>query len=367
MRADVADSYNIMELLGFDTDPIVGLDIGASAVKILQLGKHGDRIRVENFAMEQLEPGLVRERNIIDRDKVVAAIKSAMKKSGIKTQKVCISISNSMAITKVLKMADDLNDKDIGGEIEIEASKYIPYPLSEINLDYTVLGPVQNSAGMMNVLLVASKSDNVDNIAGLVIDAGLNPVVVDIDAYAISRAFTLVAKKLPAQGKNKVVAIFDIGATITTMNVLENDNVIYMRDQIFGSQQLIDEIQSIYGLTYEEAILSLRYENLPKDFYPEILDPFKHTLAQQINRFCQFFFSAGEKNSIDYIFLTGGFADAFGLDKVIQDKLQFKTFVAHPFDDMLLANHINKDEFKNATPHLMKCCGLALRNIKEKK
>ncbi len=363
----MADSYNIMELLGFDTGPIIGLDIGASAVKVLQLGKHGDRIRVENFAIEQLEPGVVRERNIVDRDRVVAAIKSVIKKSGVKTQKICVSISNSMAITKVLKMAADLSDKDIGGEIEIEAGKHIPYPLSEINLDYTVLGPIENSAGMMNVLLVASKADNINNISGLVIDAGLNPSIVDIDAYAIARSFDLVSRKLPAQGKNKIIAIFDIGATITTMNVLENENVIYMRDQTFGSQQLIDEIQNIYGLTYEEAILSLRYENLPKDFYPEILDPFKHLVAQQISRFCQFFFSAGAKNTIDYIFLTGGFSSAFGLDKVIQDKLQFKTFVAHPFDDMVLANHINKDEFKNAMPQLMKCCGLALHNIKVKK
>lgn len=355
-----------MEFFGYDTDPIVGLDIGSSSVKVLQLGKSGDRIRVENFAIEQLEPGIVREKNIVDRDRVVAAIKAAIKKSGVKTQKVCISIPNSMAITKVLKMAADLSDKDIGGEIEIEAGKYIPYPLSEINLDYTKLGPTENTPGMMNVLLVASKMDNVDNVSALAIDAGLNPTIVDIDAYAIARAFELVAKKLPGQGKNKVIAIFDIGSTITTLNILDRGNVVYMRDQTFGSQQLIDEIQNIYGLTYEEAILGMRYESLPKDFHSEILEPFKQSIAQQISRFCQFFFSAGDYNSIDYIFLTGGCSSIFGLDKAVQDKLQFKTFVANPFDDMVLTSRINKDDFKNVTSRLMKCCGLALRNVMQK-
>lgn len=343
------------------------MDIGSTAVKILQLAKSGDRIRVDHFAIEPLEPGIVHEKNIVDRDRVLAAIRVAIKKSGIKSKNICVSISNSMAVTKTIKMSAEFNDKEIGNEIELDANKYIPYPLSEINLDYTVLGPVENVEGMVNVLLVFSKSDNVNNIAGLVIDAGLTPAIVDVDAFAIAEAFDLVAKKLPAQGKNKIIAIFDIGATITTLNIIDRGNVVYMREQAFGSQQLIDEIENIYGLNYEEAIQAMRYESLPKDFYQEVLEPFKQTVAQQISRFCQFFFSAGDYSGIDYIFLTGGCTSIFGLDKVVQDKLAIKTFVANPFDDMALAPYINKDDFEYAMPRLMKCCGLALRNVMNKR
>jgi type IV pilus assembly protein PilM len=361
------DKYDLLEFFGLDSGPIAGLDIGASSVKVLQLGSSGGRIKVEHFAVESLEPGVVQEKNIVDKDRVVAAIRTAVKKSGITTKNVCVSIANSMAVTKVIKMAAGFSDKEIGNEIELEASKYIPYPLSEINLDYAVMGPTENVEGMVNVLLAFSKSDNVNNIAALAIDANLNPVIVDIDAYAIAAAFELVAKKLPAQGKNKIIAIFDIGSSLTTLNIIDRGNVVYMREQAFGSQHLVDEIQNIYGLTYEEAILGMRYESLPKDFYPEVLEPFKQNIAQQINRFCQFFFSAGDYSGIDYIFITGGCSSIFGLDKVVQDKLAIKTFVANPFDDMVLAPYINKDDFNFMTLRMMKCCGLALRNISDRK
>jgi type IV pilus assembly protein PilM len=357
-------SYNsILEFFGFDTDPIIGLDIGLTAVKILQLGKAGDRIKVEHYAMVPLEQGVVSEKNVVDRDRVVGAIKAAIRLSGIKTKRVCASISNSMAITKVLKYEAGLSDKEIGSEIEMEAGKYIPYPLTEVNLDYTVLGPVANNDNLMNVLLIASKSENIDNISGLIIEAGLIPTIIDVDAYAIARAFELVAKKLPGQGKNKVIGILDIGSTLSTLNILDNGNIVYAREQTFGSEQLLDEIQNIYSLTYDEAILALRYETLPKDFYPEVLEPFKQSVAQQVSRFCQFFFSAGDYNSIDYIFITGGCANVFGLDTAIQNKLQIKTFVANPFDEMIISPSINKEEFQYETLRLMKCCGLALRNV----
>lgn len=359
----VANIFNLKEFFGLDTGPMVGLDIGSTAVKLLKLTKHHDRIKVENFAVVPLAPGIVQENNIINQEAVIAAIQLAIKNSGIKTFKVCISIPNSMAITKVVQIAGGLTDKEIASEIEIDSNKYIPYPLSEINLDYIVLGATEANQDLNNVLVVATKSDNINNVIRIVVAAGLIPTIVDVDGYAIARSFELMKKKLPAHGKNKIIAIVDIGATLTTLNIIDQDNVVYMREQSFGSQQLIDEIQNIYGLNYDEAILAMRYETLPKDFYVEVLEPFKQTVAQQIERFCQFFFSVGEYHSIDYIFLTGGCSDVFGLDKVIQDRLQIKTFVANPFDDIVLAENINKDAFKEVESRLMKCCGLAIRNI----
>ncbi len=352
-----------MEYFGFDTDPIVGLDIGSSAVKVMQLSKVNDRLCVEHFAMEPLAPGVILEKNIVDRQKVVDAIKAVVAKAGIKSQKICVALSNAVAITKVIKVAASLNDKEIGSEIELEAGKIIPYPISEINMDYVVLGPVANIESMVHVLVVASKTDNVDAISTILIDAGLTPVIIDIDSYAVARAFELVAQKLPAQAQNTIIAIFDIGATMTTLTVLDNMQVVFMREQAFGSQQLIDEIQNIYGLTYEEALVAMRYETLPKDYYREVLEPFKLTITQQISRACQFFISGGDYSAIDYVFLTGGCTEIFGIEKTVQDKLQIKTFIANPCDDLQLSSNINKDEFKTASERLMKCCGLAMRGL----
>jgi type IV pilus assembly protein PilM len=355
-----------MEFIGVDTDPILGLDIGSTAVKIIGLTKVGDKIKLEFYAFEPLEPGAVVEKNIKDREKVVNAIKAVVKKAKIASTKVCVAIPSATSITKIIQLSSDLSDKEIGSEIDFEAERYIPYPLEDVNLDYSVVGPVKDNAELVNVLLAVSKSENIENIVDLVSDAGLVALIVDIDSFAIERAFELVANKLPEHGKNKVVAVFDIGATITTMNVFDHNSIVYTREQGFGGQHLIDEIQNIYGLTYPEAIAAIKNENLPADYYQEVLEPFMQTVAQQINRFCQFFFSSGNYTTIDYIFLTGGGSSIKDLDILIQSKLQIKTFIADPFSDFTIPSGINQEEFKRDIPRLMCCCGLALRNLATK-
>ena len=352
----VLDRSQISEFFGLESDPILGIDIGSTAIKLMQLEMAGGQIRVQHFALEPLEPGVVIEKNIIDRDIVIAAIKAAYEKSGATTKKVCVSIPSSMSITRLIKMGVDLNDKDIGSEIELEAERYIPYKLNEINLDYKVVGPTDDPH-LVNVMLVASKSENVYNMVNLIGDAGLTVGVVDIDCFAIGRAFELVINKLPSKGKGKVIALFDIGATLTTLNIFKDDKIIYTREQSFGSQQLVDEVQSVYGLTYAEAIQAMKYEHLPKDFNFEVLGPFKQTIVQQISRFCQFFFSSGDFSVIDYMFLTGGCSSIYGLEQIVQDKLQVKTFIADPFATII------SPEIKAEASRLMKCCGLALRNL----
>ncbi len=356
-------SERVMEFFGIDRDPVVGIDIGSTSIKLMQVGRNGNAIVIENFAIQPLEPGWIVEKNIINREKVIEGLIAITKKSGITTRKVCAAVSSSMVITKVLKMSSDLSDKEIGNEIEIDSDKYIPYPLSEVNLDYCTMGPIEGSEGMINVLLAASKSDNIELISTLLKEAGLKPSIIDVDSFAMMRAFESVSKKLPGQGKDKLIALFDIGATLTTLTIFDNDRVVYSREQAFGSQQLIDEIQNVYGLNYDEAIIAMRYEDLPKDFYHEVLDPFKQTIAQQISRFCQFFFSAGDYSSIDYVFLTGGCSAILGLDHVVQNKLQIKTFVANPFTDITFSPNVNKEMFKDDMPRLLKCYGLALRNL----
>jgi type IV pilus assembly protein PilM len=357
---------NILEMFGLDTTPIMGLDICATAIKLLELSKQDEQIKVERYAIEPLEPGVVVERNILNKERVIEAIKNLISKNKIVSRKVNVSIPSSACISKVLKMNADLSDREIGAEIELEAERYIPYPLDEVNMDYTVLGPVEAEEGMVNVLLVASKLENVDNIEEIITEAGLVPAIIDIDSYAIEAAFELVVKKMPAQVRQKVLAVFDIGATATTLNVFNQQRLVHSREQSFGGQQIIDEIQHRYGLTYEEAIVAFQFQDLPDDYTMEILEPFKQTVAQQINRFCQFFFSAGEYAAIDYIFLTGGISTINGLDSIIQNKTQTKTFLANPFSDFLIPRHVNVENFKRDMPRLMNCCGLALRNITTK-
>ncbi len=352
----------LLEKFGIGTDPVLGLDIGSTAIKVMQLSKKGEQIQVEWYACAPLEPGWVVEKNIINRDAVIAALKDLIKKQKISSNKVCVAIPSSASITKVLKMSGDLTDKEIGSEIQLEAEKYIPYHLDEVNLDYTVIGPSEEE-GLVNILLAVSKMENVDKIIDLVTDSGLEAVIVDIDSFAVQRVFKLVIDKLPGQGKDKVIAVLDIGATLTTLNVVHNNKIVYTREQAFGGQQLVDEIENRYGLTYEEAVLAVQFQNLPDDYFLEVLEPYKQTVTQQVKRFCQFFFSSGDYTNIDYIFLAGGGGAISGLDTVVQNKMQIKTFMADPFAGFKISNKVNVDSFKRDAARLVACCGLALRNV----
>jgi type IV pilus assembly protein PilM len=191
----------ILEFFGYNSGPVAALDISNTSVKILQLSRLGAIITIDHYAIEPLN-------NIIDATSVITAIKAAILKSGIKTKKTCISIGHEKVITKIITMAAVLDDKDIGNEIELEASKYIPYPIADMSIDYMVLKPQQNNSDTVDVLLVASKSAYVHDITSLVIAAGLQPVIVDVDTYAIARAFEFVTKNSLTANCNKIFAIF---------------------------------------------------------------------------------------------------------------------------------------------------------------
>ena len=305
---------NILKFLGIVQDPIVGIDIGSSAIKLLQIDKRNNQYYVERYAIEPLQPGVVVEKTIKNPEAVVTALKNIIEKSKIKEVIACISVPNSEAITRVIQLAAELNEKDIAIEIDLEADRYIPYSLDEVNLDFAVLGKSPKSEDLVDVLLAVSKSENINSRVNLLSQAKLATKIVDIDSFSMERAFSLLSTQLPEQGANMVVAVVDVGATITTLNIFHNKRSIYTREQSFGGQHLLDEIQTRYGLSNEEALLARKYDNLPDDYVTEILQPFKETVAKQVSRSCQFFFSSGEHNEINYLFLTGGTSNIPGLD-----------------------------------------------------
>ena len=284
---------NLLRLFGIVSEPIIGIDIGSSAIKLLQLEKKNNQYCVEHYAIEPIEPGIVVEKSIKNAEAVVTAINKLIGKSKIKSALACISVPNSEAITRIIQLGADLSEKDIANEIDLEADRYIPYSLDEVNLDFTVIGKSEKSEDLVDILLAVSKNENIDKRIELLSKAKLTTHIVDIDSFAIERAFSLVSNQLPEQGNNMVIAVIDIGATITTLNIFHNNRSIYNREQSFGGQHLIEEIQTRYGLSYEEAILARKFDNLPEDYITEVLQPFKETVAKQVSRSCQFFFSSG--------------------------------------------------------------------------
>jgi type IV pilus assembly protein PilM len=342
--------------------PLIGVDISSTAVKLLQLSQSGGRYRVEHYAVEPLPPNAVVEKNIVEVEAVGEAIKRALARSGSRAKGAAAAVAGSAVITKVVPMQAGLSDEDMEDQVQVDASQYIPYPIEEVSLDFEVIGPVKDSPDMVQVLLAASRTENVDvRVAALDI-GGLQAKVVDVEAFAMENAFRLIADQLSV-AKDALVALVDVGATMTTLNVLRGQRSIYTREQVFGGKQLTDEVMRRYGLSYEEAGLAKRQGGLPESYEIEVLEPFKEAMVQQVSRLLQFFYAGSEFNRVDQIVLAGGCASIPGVAEMVEEQLGVLTAVANPLANMSLSNRVQAQSLAQDAPSLMIACGLALRSF----
>ena len=332
-------------------------------MKLLELSQTGNGFRVESHAVEPMPVDAVVEKTINDHEAVGECIRRAIKKSGTKAKHAAVAVSGSAVITKVISMPAALNDDELETNIQLEADQYIPYPLEEINLDFSVLGPSDNSVDSVDVLLAASKSENVELRCAAVEIGGLTPIVVDVEPYTIENVYSTVTDQLVENGEGKTIAILDVGATMTSLNVLHNGHLIYTREQPFGGRQLTEEIMRRYGLSYEDAGRVKREGGLPDNYEPEVLEPFKNTMTQQVSRFLQFFFSAGDHDTVDQIVLGGGCASIAGIDEYIESHIGTSTIIANPFASMPLSARVQRQRLNSDAPSLLIACGLALRGF----
>ena len=343
--------------------PLVGLDISSTSVKLLELSQQNDGYRVEAYAAEPLPPNSVVEKNITDVEAVGEAIQRVTKRAGTRTKYAAVAVAGSSVITKVITMPANLAGDELESQIELEADQYIPYSLEEVNMDFEVLGVSASNPDTCDVLLAASRSENVDSRIAAVELGGLITRVVDIEAYTLENAFQLISTQIPGGFEDNTVAIVDIGATMTTLSVLHDGKIIYTRDQVFGGKQLTEEIQRRYGLSYEEAGMAKRQGGLPDNYIPEVLEPFKDAMAQQVSRSLQFFFSSSHHNTVNHIVLAGGSASIPGVDELIEERIGSSASIANPFSSMSLAPRVKAQALSNDAPALMIACGLALRSF----
>ncbi len=342
--------------------PVLGLDISSTTVKLLELSHTGDRYRVESYAVSSLPMDAVIEKNVNDVDGVANAIRGVIMQSRTKVKSVAAAVAGSSVITKRIDMPEGLSEDDMETQLTLEADQYIPYPLEEVAIDFEVQGPAEEAPGQVEVLLAACRRETIDARVEAVETAELTAKIMDVEAYAMERAFTLIQHQLHLEDEN-TVAVVDIGATMTTLSVLNNGQTIYTREQLFGGKQLTDEIMRRYGLTVEEAGLAKKQGGLPDDYEPEVLEPFKDAVVQQVARSLQFFFSSSQFNDVDYIILAGGVASMEGLAELVQEKLGTSTAVANPFADMTISSKVNAVALSSDAPAMMIACGLALRSF----
>lgn len=341
-----------------------GLDISSSSVKLVELGHDkAGRLTLLHCAIEQLERGWIVDGNIEKFDEVAGALKRLVKKSGTKTKNVAMALPPSAVITKKIVLPGGLSDAELEAQVENEANQYIPFPLDEVSLDFCVIGASATSAGDVEVLIAASRKEKVQDIQGLAEAAGLTPVVVDIESYASRLSAGRLIENLPNKGAGLIVALFEVGALTTSMQVLRDDDVLYDRDQAFGGAQLTQLIVRQYGFSQEEAESKKRSGELPDDYEVTVLTPFIETMVQELGRALQFFFTSTPHNKVDYIMLAGGSAALPGLSEAVTRHTTFSCTLLNPFDGMEFSDSIRIKKMTREAPSYLTSCGLALRRF----
>ena len=343
---------------------LLGIDISSTAIKLLELSRSGQRYRVEAYSAVPLQEGAVTDGQIVDVTAVGTALAEAVQKAKTSTKETAVAVSGSAVITKVITMLAGQSDSELEQQVLVEADQHIPYPVEEVHLDFEVLGPNQNDNTLVDVLLAASRSENVESRIAALEHAGLKPKIIDIEAYAMENACALLKHQIPEGGAGKTVALVDMGASQTSFTVLHDLRAVYTRDQSFGGRQLTEDIMERYSLSWAEAGKAKKIGGLPEDYQEAVYQPFMSGLVQMIDRSLQLFYSANpSQGHVDQILLAGGCALMEGLVETISTELQTPVAIANPFAKMDINRRANPKRLQRDIPAMLIACGLAMRSF----
>jgi type IV pilus assembly protein PilM len=347
----------------------IGLDIGSSYVKVLELSNNKGRWKIENFGMKKLPPEAIVDGALMNSNIIVDSIRELVTSHKIKTKDVVTSVSGHSVIIKKINLPVMTRD-ELEESIQWEAEQYIPFDINDVNIDVQILNPVGDETGQMEVLLVAAKKDMINDYTSIVQEAGLNPVCMDVDSFAIENAFELNYDVAPGD----TVVLVNIGASIININVLRGGTTAFTRDITLGGNQYTEEIQKQLNVSYEEAEALKIGGDIVRDsqaVVPEevesIIRSVSDNVATEIQRSLDFYAATSTEDEISRVYLSGGSARVPGLTRTIQEKTGLPVELINAFRRI----EINEKEFNTAfldevAPMAAVAVGLALRRSDDK-
>lgn len=357
--------------IGGRSEPLLGIDIGSSSLKIVELSKSGSEIKVQSAGAFPLPPNTVVEGRVDNAEALTQTLLRAIQMLRTKAKHAAIAVPGSAVITRVLEMPAGLSDDEMESQLLLEAEQYIPYSLDEVAIDFAVLPSEEDEDEddddeggdrRDKVLLVACRKESTDALLELLEEASLEAKVIDVEPFCLERVYPLLAEQLE-EDSDSLIAVVDCGANNLRVNVLDKGSTVYSREELFGTRQLNEEIQRRYGLSHEEALTAEREGGLPGDYEQEVLVPFRESLIQQISRSLQFFYSSTSYSHVDGIILGGGIIAQQEIVKLTEAKIELPVVAANPFSHMALGPRVDKKSLKEIAPSLLIATGLALRGV----
>ncbi len=339
---------------------LVGLDIGSSSIKAIELSQSKSGYEVVNFARFPLGPDAVVDGAITDSEAVSEGISTAFAVGGFKGKGVATSVSGHSVIVKRVVLPVD-NAEEVEGTIQFSADEYIPFEITDVNLDYEVIGPASGEEDGLEVLLVAAKKDQIDNNTSVVAMAGRAAEVVDIDAFALQNAFEINYNPDPDQ----TIALLNIGASLTNINITKDGTPLFIRDVSVGGNQYTDILQKELQLSYEEAE-DLKFGKqvgmYDADMVAPLLDSITDMLTMEVQKTFDFFKETYPDETIASVYLAGGTSNATGLAEKIQAAFGAPTEIMDPFKLVTVASGVGS-EIQEMGPAVAVALGLALRGF----
>ena len=342
---------------------LVGLDIGSSAIKLVQVKESKGRYFLQKFGYKPLEPEVIVDGTVMDEGRVVSAIRELFDETGVKNKQVAISISGHAVIVKKISLPP-MPDEELEGQVKLAAEQYIPFDINEVNIDFHVLPAAasEDNQGEMAIILVAAKKDKINELTELVKGAGLAPMVMDVDAFAVENMHAINYPMV----QDETTALVNIGASVMNVNIIRGGSSLFTRDIPLGGNRYTEAIQREMGMSYEEAEESKKKVSgeSSSGAMANVINGVNGEVASEIARTVDYFKTSSANAELDRVLVCGGVAKTRGLIQLIGDRMQMSVEVADPFAEVdVTGSNVDPDMLAELGSSAAVGLGLALRAV----
>ncbi|MEM7050494.1 MAG: type IV pilus assembly protein PilM [Acidobacteriota bacterium] len=341
----------------------MGLDLGSSAVKLAEIReKKAGEYHLQRLGIEPLSPEAIVDGSIMDSSLVVDAIHKLNNEASVKSTSYATSLSGHSVIIKKIQLPS-MPAEELAESIQWEAEQYIPFDINDVRLDYVVLSEGEPGHDNMEVLLVAVKRDKVNDYTSVISQTGKSPVLVDVDAFAVQNAFEANYDLDPL----KTVALINMGAGVTNINVLSRGATVFWRDISFGGNQFTEALQREFNLSFEQAEQLKRGESVDRysiaDARP-VLDAVSAEMASEIHKTFDFFSATSSEGPVDQLYLSGGCCLTTNLEQILRERFEVPVEKMDPLRRInYRESDFNTEWLSAIAPMLAVVIGLAIRKV----
>ena len=344
---------------------LIGVDIGSHSIKVVQLRRTNRGYQLIHFGIMPLEPESIVDGVIMNAGSVVEALRNIFRMEKIKEKEVATAISGQSVIVKKIRVPQ-MTEKELNENIQWEAEQHIPFEISDVNIDLQILSTEGNAENQIDVLLVAARKSKVSDYINVILEAGLQPAVVDTNVFALENGY-----EINNEIEDNTVALVDIGASTMSINILKGNVTLFQRDIAIGGQRYTVALQKEFGIKYEQAeALKMGVgftENRGKELVLSLMAVISEEISEEIQRSLEFFRSTTTEEAIDKIVLSGGCARLKGLDRFLSDRLGLPVQIANPFQNIHCSEKVFDPEYlRDMAPVAAVGVGLALRRMNDR-